>query len=743
MRRFGLNGWILVYAIAVAVILALIVIREPRGYVELRDLSRDAVQRLYPRAFDPASPIAIVDIDERSLAAFGQWPWPRSLMAQMTDRLLAHGAAVVGFDVVFPETDRTSPEVVAKTWAQFGGATAPKIPAGNYPSHDAMFAEGIINRPVVLAIAGADQDPSQGASKGNAFELPAGVAITGELPASLPRFAGALANLPILNDAAAGIGAISLSRNPDGVVRSVPMVVVMGDVLVPSLSAELLRVVQGAGGHILRTSQASGEFGGASAAALSLRTGAVEIPVAADGAFMVHFSGYHAERVISAQQVMAQTDDDADLAAKVGGKIVLVGASAQGLFDIRATPLAGAVPGVTLHAEVLEQVLSGHFLLRPDYMPVIEALLALIGAIGVALILIRNRPLTALSAVIIFSGTAAVASPYLFAQKLLVFDPLAVVLAPILVFLPGAAAGLWAKERARRGIRARFAHFVPSDLLPLIEADPQRALTPQGSERELTVLFIDMRGFSTATEGMTPQNVVTLVNTFLSEVSDVLVANGATIDKYIGDAIMAFWNAPVDQPDHAKMALRSLEDIRDASQRASMHIKTLGLSDISVGIGVNTGRAAIGFFGSRARLSYSCLGESVNLASRLEGLTQLYGVWNCVGPQPAAACPAGYVALPLDLISVKGFTRAVEVFTVVKAETDGLQDIASALEHARAAYRARDWAGAEAGFTQLAQLALPYCDLAKLSALYLDRIALWRLKPPPHDWDGSHVAASK
>lgn len=735
MFRIGLNGWIMVYAAAVAAVLALVVMNEPRLYADLRDLARDGAQRMAPRPYDPSAPIAIVDIDEASLAEFGQWPWPRNLMAALTDRLLAHGAVAVGYDIVFPETDRTSPEEIAKSWQRFGGPNAPQVPAGVYPSHDDQFAAAIARGPVVLAVAGA--------STGAAPKLPAGVAVTGRWPDELARFAGALTNLPKFDRSAAGIGAISLSRNPDGVVRSVPMVVAMGDVLVPSLSAELLRVAQGAGGHVLRTSEASGEISGGRLAALSLKTGAADVPLAADGSFMVHFSGYRTERVVPVLDVMGGAAFDAALAAKIQNKIVLVGASAQGLFDIRATPLGSNVPGVTLHAEVLEQVLSNHYLRRPDWMPAAEALLVVIGALGVGFVLVRGSPLIALIIVLVFGGSAAAAGPYLFATQLLIFDPLAIVLAPILVFLPGAAAGLWAKERARRGIRDRFAHFVPADLLPLIEADPQRALTPQGAEKELTILFIDMRGFSTATEGMTPQNVVALVNTFLSEVSDVLVAHGATIDKYIGDAVMAFWNAPADQPGHAALALRALPAIRAASQRAGAQVQALGLGNISVGIGVNTGRAAIGFFGSRARLSYSCLGDSVNLSSRLEGLTQLYGVWNCVGPDTAAACPEGFVALPLDLISVKGFSRAVEVFTVVEAETSGIDAVAEVLARARAAYRARDWAGAEADFAALGQMSLPDCALSKLAALYQDRIALWRLKPPPEGWDGAHVAASK
>ncbi len=763
MPKWAVSGWIWVYAIAVAAVMAGAVLRAPRLYAELRDLGRDSVQRAYPRAYDAASAVVIVDIDEAALAEFGQWPWPRNVMAQLTQRLFDHGAAVVAFDVVFPEADRTSPEEIAQSWARFGrAAEAAALAAGHFPAHDALFAQALRGRAVVLAVAGKVAGKGEGANGADLLpRLPAGVAITGGVsggvsgvdsggtldrwPEDMPRFDGALRNLPALDGVAAGIGAISLARNPDAIVRNVPMVMGLGDILVPAMPAEVLRVLQGAGGHVLRTSQASGEVSGGHIAALALRTGAYDIPLGADGSFAVHFAGSRAERVMSAAQVMAQSPgQDDDLATRIGGKIVLVGASAQGLYDIRATPLEAAVPGVTLHAEVIEQILAGDFLRRPDWMGAVEALLAGLGAAITALALSRGRAVLALVCTAGLAASAAAASPLLFNAARLIFDPLAVMLAPVLVFVPGAAAGFWAKERARRLIRARFAHFIPADLLARIEADPQRTLTPQGSERDLTILFVDLRGFTAMAEGMAARDVVARVNAFLAEVSDALVGQRATIDKYIGDAVMAFWNAPADQPDHAAMALRALPAILASAQRAAAGgVAVGGALPLMAGIGVNTGRAAVGLIGSRERLSYSCIGAPVNLAARLQGLTQYYGVWNCVGPDTARACPDGFTALPLDLILVKGVARAVQVYSVFETGTSGLAEVATILALARAAYLDRDWDGAAAGFAALGQMALPMCQLSVLSDLYLDRIAQARLRPPPADWDGAHLASAK
>ncbi len=733
LMRLALWTW--AWASAVALCAATLMLVEPQPYRMIRDLAQDAIQRHYPRPYDPSAPVAIVDIDESSLAVFGQWPWPRTLLAAMTQRLYQHGAIAVGFDVIFPEADRTSPEQVAQTWHRFGGPDAPELGLDRYPPHDGQFAQALASGPTVLSLAGA--------AVGAVPPLPAGVAVTGDWPAALTRFGGALTNLPQLDAAASGLGAISLSASTDGIVRTVPLVIGMGDQLVPSLSLELLRVAQGARGHILRTSQASGEVSGGNAAAVALRTGAVEIPIEANGHFRVHFAGVRPERVTSVTQVMQSPEFDPALADRIAGRIVLIGASAQGLFDIRATPLDSAVPGVTVHAEVLEQVIAGHYLTRPDWLKGLEVLLAVLGAAAVALALGRNQPLWALLAAVIVSGTAAAAAPLLFVTRAVIFDPVAIALVPFAVFVPGAAAGLLAKERARRAIRARFAHFVPADLLPQIETNPDRVLTPRGAERTLTVIFIDMRGFSTASEGMPPEQVVTLVNAFLSAVSAALVTHRATIDKYMGDAIMGFWNAPIEQPDHVTRAIGALPAILAAAHSASNQMQAQGLPPISVGIGLNTGPAAIGLMGSQARLSYTCLGESVNLAARLEGLTRLYGVWNCVGPTTAGQCPQGFIAVGLDLISVKGFRRAVEVSTLLPQGTPGLEDVRRSLAQARLAYRQRDWDTAEAAFGQLQTLALPDCDPAVLAQLYLQRIRDWRRNPPPPDWDASHAALGK
>ena len=701
----------------------------------VQDAVFDGYQRLSPRAFDAEAPVHIVDIDEAALVAYGQWPWPRSYMAALTDRLFDHGAAAVGYDVLFAEPDRTSPERIVESWSRFAQGIPPALPDLGLPPHDARFAEAIAGRPVVLSVAGAPE---------GAIPVPrAGVAVTGAVPGALTRFPAAVVNLPDLTAAAAGLGTISLGRTADGVTRAVPMVTEIGGTLMPSLAAELLRVVQGAGGHVLRTSEASGEVSGGTVAAVAMRTGAFDYPLEADGRFRIHFAGHRAERVTPVGQVLETEGIDPDLQERIAGRIVLVGSSAQGLFDIRTTPLDGQVAGVVLQAEIIEQIVAGEFLTRPDWMPGLEILVVVLTGLILTFLQVRERPVLGLAAALLMAGGAILAGLVAFAQAGVLFDPVLPVLTVLTVYVPGTTLGYLAKDRARRVIRDRFAYFLPPELIGRIEANPAAALTPEGAERELTVIFIDMRGFSGVTEGMAPDRVVRLVNTWLSALAEALVAAGATIDKFMGDAVMAFWNAPIARPDHAAAALRALAGIEAAVTRANAALAAEGLPPARFGIGINTGPASVGLMGSRDRLSYTAIGDSVTLAARLEGLTRIYGVPNCVGDATVAHLPPGLSAVQLDLIAAKGLSEAVPVHLVLPEGTPGLDAFADILATARAAYLSRNWTTAEDRFTDLAAMEVAFCETPRLAQLYLDRIAGFMRNPPPPDWDGGERALYK
>lgn len=463
----------------------------------------------------------------------------------------------------------------------------------------------------------------------------------------------------------------------------------------------------------------------------------------ADGAFRVHFSGYQEARVTPAARVLEAEGLDPELQQRLSGRIVLVGSSAQGLFDIRTTPLDPAIAGVTLHAEIIEQIVAGVFLSRPDWMPGLEFLIVVLAGVILTALQLRERPVLGLAAALVLVTAPTLGGIFAFGRAGVLFDPVLPTLTALAVFLPGTTIGFLAKDRARRAIRSRFAYFLPPALIGRIEANPEAALTPEGAERELSVMFVDMRGFSSVTEGMPPDRVVQLINTYLSAVAETLVDRGATIDKFMGDAVMAFWNAPIEQEGHAATALAAIIEVERAAAAASARLEAEGYPPVRVAIGLNTGKAYVGLMGSRDRLSYTCVGDAVTLAARLEGLTRSYGVSNCVGPEAAAACPAGLRAIVLDRIAAKGFAKAVDVSVIVAAGGEGVADFAEALTRARTAYLGRDWDAAEAGFAELAALGPDFCETTVLAGTYLDRIATHRVAPPGPDWDGAAVALSK
>jgi adenylate cyclase len=720
---------------AITLLMLILAAVAPPFILQLRNAVFDTYQRVAPRAVDSALPIHVIDIDEASLAALGQWPWPRTYLAELTDRLFALGAVAVGFDILFSEPDRTSPAATLQSWQRFSDRAVSLPETLLSEDHDAKLADAFRNRPVVISLSGG--------LNGDVPQPKAGISFTGARPDSaITSFPGALSPLPGLAETAAGLGAISLSSGLDGVSRTVPMVVQMGDQLMPSLSAELLRVAQGAGSHILRTTEASGEMSGGTARVVDMRTGVATYPLDGNGHFRLHFSAAPARPMTPAYKVLGDGDLQA-LQPDIAGKIILVGSSAQGLFDLRTTPLGSQVPGVLLQAAVLEQVISESYLTRPDWMPGLELLLVGIVGLIVTLLCTLDRPLAATAGTALIAGVGAIAGWQAFVREGVLFDPSLPILTSLAILIPGTALGLIGKERMRQRIRSRFAYFVPEALVNQIASDPGNALTPQGAAREITVMFIDMRRFSTVTERMTPEEIVHFLNMYVGAVSDALIAEGATIDKYIGDAVMAFWNAPLTQTDHKAQALRAIFGVERSVAQANAVLEAEGLPSIGIGIGVNTGPAFVGLMGSRDRLSYTSVGDSVTRAARFEGLTRIYGTNNCVGAPSIADLPKDLKTLELDLVVVKGKTMPVALFTVYSTGNTGFAEAADVFEHARSAYLLQKWDAALTALDHFAGLKADGFDTPLLADLYRSRITELRDTDLGKDWDGTFVSKAK
>ena len=695
----------------------------------------DAYQRAAPREVAGDERVAVVDIDEASIERLGQWPWPRTELAVLTDRLAEAGAAAVVFDIVFSEHDRTSPAQLSET-LDLGDRLA------GLPDHDDLLAESFARAPVVTAYFLDRGD------HGGDIEPKASFTLHGSLPTRGVRsYGGAIQPLPVLEAAAQGNGFVSLESDADGIVRRAPLVAIHRGVLVPSLGLEAVRVATDGGSPNLLASDGSGETQGAGGAAVAVRLAGREIPVNDAGEMWVHFPSGERE-VLPAWRVIEGGLDDTALAEAVRGRIVFIGGSAAGLQDLVSTPVAERIAGVTVHASAAEQILAGDFLERPDWAFGLEVVLVLLLGGGLALLLPRLG--AALGAVAALGGIAIVAggSWLAFTEANYLLDPTWPVLALLAVYAVQTVAVFYREERQRAYIHSAFDKYLSPEMVRRITEDPDQ-LELGGEEREMSVLMCDIRGFSRMSEQYSPREVIHFLIEFLTPMSDILLARQATLDKYIGDAILAFWNAPLDDPDHhrnaARAALEMVERTAELNRTMPGREGVVWPGEVGIGIGLNSGLCCVGNMGSRQRLSYSLIGDTVNMASRMEGLTKQYGVPIVVGSALAAQLE-GFALIELDRVRVVGRDAPETIFALLGDEeaagADSHKRLSEAHAQMLAAYRAQDWDAAQASLGRSRDL-YASAGIEKLHALMLDRIGALRSDPPPAGWDGVYQATSK
>ena len=580
---------------------------------------------------------------------------------------------------------------------------------------------------------------------GDQFSAKSSFSIAGPNPSSAMETVNGLEQpLTVLNDNATGLGAIGFTAAGGNTARDVSLIMTMKEQMVPAFSLEALRVAVQARGYLLKSSGASGEAGvSAKPEMVGVRVGPLAIPVSSAGQLRIHYSGHQPARIIPASQVM--DGSDTSWIDKVAGRIILVGSSAPGISQAVNTPLADAQLGVEVQAEIIEQILDQAFLATPYWAPGVERMLILFIGFLVTFILAIGRPVRAWAALVAATAVIGYTSWHLFEAQGFLLGPVYPILGAFLPAVMVSGVNYVRSDAERRAIRSQFEHFVSPDVIAEIAANPERYLTPGGEERELSILFCDLRGFSTITEGMEPQRVIRLVNRFLTPVSETVIDHRGTIDKYMGDAVMAFWNAPRPSETYRADAIKAVFAIRHEVDRLNKEAQGRGEPDFHIGIGLNNGPCSVGAMGSERRLEYSCIGDPVNLASRLEGLTKQYGVWNCIG-ESALEGLDGFLAVELDLVVVKGYSRPEPVWTLLSDADDPSPDlvaVAQQLTEARAAFLAREWDQAEAAFQKLATSATPGFDPKKVAQNYVTRIVDLRQTPPPEDWDGAFVASEK
>lgn len=720
-------------ALMVTALTVLVALSAPRWAGQIDHWIFDRFQQAAPRPYDPQGPVRIVDIDSASLAEIGQWPWPRTYVAEMVDRLTELGAATIAFDLVFAEPDRTSPRRAADSWARF--STDPPLDLGHLPDHDTVLAGAIARAPVVLGtiLSHAAAHPVPRASL-STLGPPAGP--------HLPSFPGAEVNLPLLDAQATGLASITLAERAGGVVRTLPLLTMVDGKAMPGLAVEALRVAQNQPGYLVKTVGASGEAGFGAAGIVGLRVGAFEIPTRRDGALWLRYAGHRQGRQISAAAILR--DDWRDLRPRIEGRILIVGASAPGLRDLIATPLSDNELGAAVHAEAIEQIIAQDFLVRPDWARGAEILTLALGGVLMAALAGAGSTLwvtlgaLALVAVCIAGGWVA------FAGYSLLLSPFWPLAGGVLAWSAGSAVNYRIADRDKRQVRAQFSQFLSPEVVEEIAEHPDRYMTPGGEDREITILFVDVRRFSTLSQAMSSRELIVYLNDFLTPVSDAIVAEGGMINKYIGDEVMAFWNAPKPRADHRAKALDAVLSIRAAVAALNLRHRAAGRPEIAFGAGVNCGVCSVGAIGSYRRLDYTCIGDDVNIASRLEGLTKQYGLDACIAESVVAGAD-GHALVELDRVEVVGREGTPERIhallgdrTVAAGET--FRRTRATADEALALYRARRFTQAAARFDTLGATTPALARYARTMAA---RATAFAHASPPPDWDGVHRATVK
>lgn len=630
----------------------------------MRDVVFDAFQRIAPRPYDPSGPVRILDIDEESLRRIGQWPWPRDRLAQAVTKLEELGAAAITLDMIIAEPDRVSPDRILAELPNGPekDAIAPLL-AGR--SHDRALAQALQSSPSVIGLVLVNDNARRAPVKAAFAE------VGDRTRFFVPHFEGVVEPLPMLSAAALGIGVVTWVPDRDLIVRRVPLVFQAGDHLVPSLALETLRVAQRASTVTIRSSNASGETAfGQPSGVNTVRVGDRAFQTDPDSSVRIRYAGARPERYVPFWKLM---EDEATQDA-LRGRVVLVGSSAAALSDLRSTPMQDSVPGVEVHAELLEQMLAGVRLSRPDFAPGIELALLVTLALFAAALGRRLAPLPAFSLVLLLIPAMGGLSWLAFSRFDLLLDPSLPGAGMLGAYFAGTLLRYRQSDGEKRQIRAAFSHYVAPAIVRAIAADPAR-LKLGGETKMLTVLFSDLRDFTARSEDMPAESVIRFLNTLHTPLTEAVLEEQGTVDKYIGDGLMAFCNAPLDLPDHVDRACRTAlaMQARMAAIEQSL-LRDIGpevtaLGPLTLGIGLSTGMACVGNMGSALRFDYSTVGDTVNTAARLEPLTRVYGV-PIIASQMVAQEARGFVFLPVDTVRLKGKARSTPIYALHGAVED-------------------------------------------------------------------------
>ena len=776
-----------ILSIVAAILLGLVRISDPEFVQVLRLKYFDQLQIKYPRTTEGQTYSVIVDIDEKSLREIGQWPWPRTVLADLFNKSKDAGMLVLGLDVLFAEKDRTSPELIANDVKNRNPEIANLLK--KLPSNESLAMEAMKKFPVVIGHSGLDVtgDADRDDIKDTSVKVFLG---KNQKPKDwLISYPGLLANVTEFESAASGAGTVSVAEEPDGIIRRVPLISNVAGTVRPTLGLDMIRVAFKGNSIATRTG-----INGLEEIIIQTKSiGNAAIPTDENGRVWIYYGESDSAKKEKSRYYVSAVDIINGNVGKerLSGKLGILGTSATGLKDIRPTPVEDRMPGVEIHANLIDTVISAilfytsnknansvynsslkkgmseedaikeknkvkikgaPFLKSGSNMKFYESLFTILLGLFITIFALRFGPLVNISLLVVIIGAAFYISIKMFLEDKTLFDPTFAGFSTFIIYFGNTFANYLRDANEKKQIRGAFSQYLSPALVEQLADDPEK-LVLGGETKKMTFLFCDVRGFTTISESFKadPQGLTRLINRFLTPLTNEIINENGTIDKYMGDCIMAFWNAPIDVEGHEKMAcdatlkmhkaMAELNKIREDEAKA----ENKKFLELKIGIGLNTGGCVVGNMGSDQRFDYSVLGDSVNLASRLEGQSKSYGVKTVIGPETNESVKDSYATLQLDMIAVKGKKEAVTIFTLVG--DSNFKDSSEFKNLEKSHIKILDYY-----FSQKWQECLNEIETAKilcntLMSEYYEimskRINEFKKSPPPNNWDGVYVATSK
>ena len=671
------SGW----AVAISIVLLTILkVSDPTPLQTIRNQTFDSLQQL--DTIQDSENIAIINIGEKSLQQWGQWPWPRQNFAQLIHDIRQKNGGIIGFTVMFPEKDRFGGDEVLASWIKGNGIVLSQTPS----------SRGVRSSGPHIGTA------TIGPSKAQDFLL---------------EWPNLVTNIPTLEEHAEGIGVLASAPQPDNQTRTYPLAITVGDKLYPSLAIELLRTHTQKPSYILKTSE------------IGVQEFAVPpfdpIVTQPDGTAYIRFNNMFKEYEYV----------DISSLPDLMGKWVIIGVTAEGITNPVPTPRGNLYPQ-HIQAHMLQNFIDGSNIQRSQLSLLVELLCAFISMICVALAVYRLPIWASMPVSLSIMGSIAYYSVYSYTSNLLLFDATFPVLASFLIFTQASFNNFWVQFKLREQIKKQFEHYLAPAMVKKLQKNPE-LLQLGGETKTMTYLFSDIRGFTPISEQFKtdPQGLGKLINRYMTPMTDLVMENEGTVDKYIGDALMAIWGAPLDIDDHAQRAVDTAMAMEPALDELNKNLKKDGLMELNIGIGINTGDAVVGNMGSDQRFDYSVLGDSVNLAARLEAQTKEYGVFFMFTEHTLKQIKTPQNLTSLDKIAVKGQTDPVEIYTVLKNPKE-VRVINRMVE----SYQNRQWSEC----AHQIEVMKEHNWNNTLSELYSNRI---KQPIPEGDWDGVERKTSK